>query len=102
MTKGDLIKEKRKALDMTQNDLAERVGVTKATVSRWESGDIQKLKEPVLKELCNTLSIDPLVILRDEVIFNDELELIHTYRAMNDYEKSAVRRLLNIKEEETP
>lgn len=101
MKKGDYLRTKRKMLDLTQDDIAHYVGVTKATVSRWESGDIQKMKEDLLEKLCTKLEIDPMVIVRDEVIFDDELELINAYRSMNDYEKRAVRRILNIKEETT-
>lgn len=101
MTKGEFIKERRKRLKLTQEDVADFVGVTKATVSRWESGDIQKMKAEMLTLLCRKLMIDPMIIVRDEVLFDDELELVNAYRSMNDYEKSAVRRILNIKEETT-
>lgn len=101
MTKGEYLRERRKALNKTQEDLAGSLDVNKATVSRWESGDIQKMKGNILSQLCDILMIDPAVIVRDEVIFDDELELIKAYRSMNDYEKSAVRRILNIKEDAT-
>ena len=35
---GKFIAERRKSLNMTQKDLAERVGVTDKAVSRWETG----------------------------------------------------------------
>ncbi len=37
---GNFIREKRKALSMTQRQFAEAVGVTESMVSRWESGRI--------------------------------------------------------------
>lgn len=37
-TWGSLIRERRKALGLTQVGLAERLGVTQATVSGWEIG----------------------------------------------------------------
>ena len=39
MKANEVIKIRRNELGMTQKDLAERVGVTEATVSRWESGE---------------------------------------------------------------
>ena len=51
MTIGDIIRHKRKELDLTQDELAERTGVTKATVSRWESGEIKKIKAPIAMEV---------------------------------------------------
>ena len=41
MTIGEIIYTKRKALDLTLEDIGKAVGVSKATVSRWESGDIR-------------------------------------------------------------
>lgn len=37
-TFGQMMKEKRKALKLTQSDLAEKMGVSAQTVSRWENG----------------------------------------------------------------
>ncbi len=39
MTKNLKIKSARAALDMTQKDLAEKVGVTRQTISAIEKGD---------------------------------------------------------------
>ena len=36
---GAFIAENRKALDMTQKDLAERLHITDKAVSKWERGD---------------------------------------------------------------
>ncbi len=37
MTKSD-VRRLRKALGLTQDELARRIGVTHATVNRWENG----------------------------------------------------------------
>lgn len=53
---GRLIAECRKAKKMTQNDLANKLGVTDKSVSKWENGrcfpDVS-----LYKELCNILGI---------------------------------------------
>ena len=55
---GAFIQQRRKELDMTQNDLAEKLNVTAKAVSRWERGvgfpDIQLL-EPLAQSLELTL-----------------------------------------------
>ena len=48
---GGKIAEKRKDLGLTQQDLADKLSVTRQTVSRWEAGtvmpDIEKLTDIV-------------------------------------------------------
>lgn len=56
---GRFIAEKRKKLDMTQVQLAEKLGVTSKTVSRWENGNYMpdlSLLQPLAKELDITLN----------------------------------------------
>ena len=64
MTIGDIIKSRRKELNLRQEDLAELVETTKATVSRWESGDIHKMKRPMIAKLAKALQIDPMIFLQ--------------------------------------
>ena len=73
MTIGDIIRHKRKELDLTQDELAERTGVTKATVSRWESGEIKKIKAPIAMKLADVLDLDPILFVTgQQIIFPDE------------------------------
>jgi repressor LexA len=99
MTIGDIIKTARKELNMTQEELAAAVGTTKATVSRWESGDIHKIKRPMISAMEKVLHLDPKIFFqREEVLFPDERDVINAYRRADDGTKSAVRKLLDIPE----
>ena len=51
MTIGMMIRARREELRMTLEDVSKAVGVSKATVSRWESGDIHKLKRDNIQAL---------------------------------------------------
>ena len=46
---GQFISERRKAIGLTQKELAERLGVTNKAVSKWETGggmpDVSMLKK---------------------------------------------------------
>ncbi len=56
---GRFIAENRKKLNMTQAQLAEKLGVTGKTVSRWENGNYMpdlSLLQPLAKELDITLN----------------------------------------------
>lgn len=97
MTIGDVIRNRRKELGMTQEDLARAVGTTKATVSRWESGDIHKMKRPAIASLAKALHLDPMIFIqREEVLMPEEHEVISAYRKADDGTKSAVRKLLDL------
>lgn len=53
---GNFIRELRKAKNMTQEQLAEKMGVTDKSVSRWENGKTMP-DYSILKDLCDTLGI---------------------------------------------
>ena len=96
MTIGELIKQKRESMKMTLEDVGNVVGVSRATVSRWESGDIQKMKYPNAIALAKLLSLDPEVFMPPEVLTREERILINAFRSADDGTKSAVRKLLDI------
>ena len=81
MTIGQLITEKRKEKGMTLEDVGKAVGVSKTTVSRWESGDIHKMKRDKIAALSKTLGIDPLVLLSNpEILTSREEEFLSAFR----------------------
>ena len=44
---GGVLKERRRELDMTQNELAKRLGVLRETIGRWENGEVPHMKYAV-------------------------------------------------------
>ncbi len=56
MSLGKLIKEKREELHMTQEELAEKLNVSRQAVSKWESG-LSMPAEGNLQELCKLLDL---------------------------------------------
>lgn len=59
----DIIKNRRNELALTMKQVADSVGVSEGTVSRWESGDISNMKRDKIYKLSKVLQISPLVIL---------------------------------------
>lgn len=57
------IRELRKNNGLTMKDVAKRVGVSEATISRWESGQIANMKRDKIALLADTLHINPSDIL---------------------------------------
>lgn len=58
MTLGERIKRQREAKGMTLLQLAEKIGVSEATMQRYESGRIKNPKQPRLVALTKALDVD--------------------------------------------
>ena len=66
---GKFIAERRKEKNMTQEQLAEKMGVTAKTISRWENGKTMP-DYSLLKDLCNELDTNVNEFLSGENIEN--------------------------------
>lgn len=59
MNVGQRIKNRREELGMTVDELASLINKNRATVYRYEKGDIESLPTPVLKPLAKALKTTP-------------------------------------------
>ena len=59
----DIIRTRRNELGLTLEDIAKKVGVSKPTVQRWESGDIENMRRDKIAKLAETLEISPSDLL---------------------------------------
>ena len=58
MQTNQFLKDRRLELDLTQAEIARFVGVSEATVSRWESGDIASMRQNRIAALAEILRVD--------------------------------------------
>lgn len=63
MNVGQIIKDRRKELDLTQDEVAAKVGVSGATVARWESGEIRNMRRDRIYKLSQILQLSPAEIM---------------------------------------
>lgn len=61
--KGSMIHNRRIELNLTMKQVADAVGVSEATVSRWESGEISDMRHSRIVSLSKILNISPLDII---------------------------------------
>jgi len=59
----DIIKRRRLELGLTMLDVAKAVGVSEATVSRWESGNIANMGRSRVAALAKVLRLSPKVLM---------------------------------------
>lgn len=72
MKANEVIRMRRKELKMTLKEVANAVGVSEATVSRWESGDIKNMRRDKIAALARVLDVPPAVLM-DWEQFDEEL-----------------------------
>ena len=60
---GRRIKERRQELNISAVELADMLGLSKATVHRYENGDIRNIKLPVVESMARALRANPLWII---------------------------------------
>ena len=102
----DIISTRRIELDMTMKELSQKVGVSEATVCRWESGDIENMKRDKILNLANALQLSPSVLMgwtedkTEFVLSEQERDIITHYRASDQITKQMILRLLGMESKE--
>lgn len=99
---GKRIKEARNALNMTQEDLAKRLGITKGAVANYEN-ETSHPKEPIMYKMFDALRVDANYLFQDVTNIpqkkNDvtlsEYNHIKKYRALDDHGRETIDIILN-------
>lgn len=60
---GERIKERRKQLEMSADDVAAELGVSRSTIFRYENGQIEKVPANVLEKLAVILKTTPAYLM---------------------------------------
>lgn len=93
------LKEARIRKNMTQEELASAVGVTKGAIGNYESG-VSSPKETILIKLMKVLDVDANFLYQDFIrtsaLTDGEMRLLSAYRAADDRaQEDALRVLLD-------
>lgn len=78
MTIGERIKNRRKALKMNADDVAEKLGVSRSTVFRYEKGDIEKFPTQLLNQIADVLHTTPGYLMGWEKSDNESITSIYS------------------------
>lgn len=70
----DILRNRRLELGLTMKQVADSVGVSEGTISKWESGNINSMRLDKAFAISKILSIDPRLLMgQDENQFESEL-----------------------------
>lgn len=97
---GNRIRKYREECNMTQKQLAERIGVSNSRVSNWEQG-LNRPDADILAAVCVALDVSPSLLLGIRVTGDDlteqERRVLKAFREKDDV-RQAVHILLGISE----
>lgn len=110
MDVGALIKQARTEKGYTQEELAEKVGVKKSAVAKWENGRVSEIKRSNLKKLSEALGLNPNKLLGDieldPISVADELadiyldvelrKMIAEYQKLDNQKQAQVREYVHL------
>jgi len=83
---GKRIKERREELNLPVSDLAERLGMSKATIHRYENGEIKNIKVPVAMAIAHELKVSAAWLLgkTDHKQRHESQELADRYKELTN------------------
>lgn len=71
---GKRIRNRRIELNITQEELGQAVGMNKSTVQRYETGQVKKIKLPVLETIARKLNVHPEWLALQSDVMEEEKE----------------------------
>lgn len=75
MKLGELLAAQRERLGLSQQDVADRLGTNKSTISRYESGNIDNMRRDRIYKLSDILQLSTKVIMNwDDAYYLDNWE----------------------------
>lgn len=106
MTKGQRIKSRRNELNISQTELAKRIGVSKQTLYKYENDIITNVPSDNIEKLSAALSVSPAWIMgfpesatTSSVLSSEDIILLNAYHNADSDVQFSVRVLLGIKKE---
>lgn len=97
---GKKLKSRRKALNLTQSALAEKVGLTESSISRYEAGRISTMPTSTVKRICEVLHIEPSELLGLTPEKSFEYDLKEVLKMADDLPPYVTSNLLQLLEQQ--
>ncbi len=90
MLLGNYLSDRRKELGLTQKEIADMVGVSEGTVSRWESGSIANMRRDRINLYAKALKVRPTFIMTGETeddMDTDEGQIPHGFSPLPETDR---------------
>lgn len=101
MKTSEIIKLLREKNDLTQEELAQKLGLKKAAINKYENGSVENIKKSIVQEMAKIFDVSPSYIMFGEIedenkikLEDREKSLLDDYRLLNtDGQKEANKRV---------
>ncbi len=88
------IRQARINKDMTLLEVANKLGVTEATVQRYESGEIKNIKHKTIQNLSNILGVSPSYLMGwEDEPEEDDIKTIAAH-AIDDLDDEQIKKVI--------
>lgn len=93
---GRKMKTKRKELNLTQAELAKRIGLTESSISKYEAGKIETMPTSTVNRICEVLHIAPAELLGITTQKSFEYDLKEIINSADDLPDDVKTELLDL------
>lgn len=93
MQTGEILKILRQENNLTQDGMAEVLGVKKSSIQKYESGAVSNLKMQTIRTICERFELSPYVLVYPEKM--DNMETVKRFHLGENDTKN----LVNLNEE---
>lgn len=98
MTLGEKVKARREQLGWTKTQLADEIGVNRATITKYENGQIKVIGLDKAQELSRVLKISMTELQSDQedlskeeqLVTHNEMELVEKMRKLTEKDRAYV------------
>lgn len=107
MGMGERIKEMRKAKGLTQEELAQKLGLKDSAIAKYENGRVENIKRSTIAEMAKILECSPVYLLcldedpptpSDFSVSDFEKQIIVEFRKADFLDQQMVLRILKLEE----
>lgn len=105
MNIGEIIKKRRTELNLSADYVADKIGKSRATLYRYENGDIEKMPLSILIPLASVLNTTPAELMgfsTESRYTIQEQDLINNFRKLNQQGQDYIIQTMNMVKDKYP
>lgn len=103
MTRGERIVELRERRGIGQTDLAEKVGISKQTLYKYENNVVTNIPSDKIELIADALNVSPCYLMgwEAEPEYSEESQLLSVFRKLDAADKKDLIKYANFKLQDT-